>query len=175
MSEAEAGEIARACGCLPLALRVAGNYLGLNEDCAVGDYLARLAEERERLKVLRDPEDPDLDVEAAIGLSVGQLEAELREAWGLLALFPAPFDLAGAGALWDDGRGGDAGADGALRNRSLLSYDEEPALSPAEGTYYLHDLLRLAAGREVEEQPELVEDGPAAVGQALCRGGPDRE
>ncbi len=99
LSEGEAGEIAKACGCLPLALRVAGNYLGLNDDCAVGDYLSRLGHERQRLRVLRDPDDPDLDVEAAIGLSVGQLEDKLREAWGLLVLFPAPFDQAGAGEV----------------------------------------------------------------------------
>jgi tetratricopeptide (TPR) repeat protein len=97
-----ADAIAKLCGHLPLALRVAGNYLHLNDDVSTDQYATLLADERDRLAHLRDPDDPDLDVEAIITLSVAQLDDETRLAWALLALFPAPFDLAAAGALWGE-------------------------------------------------------------------------
>jgi tetratricopeptide (TPR) repeat protein len=97
-----ADTLADLCGRLPLALRVTGNYLGLNDDVTPEEYGEMLADERTRLARLRDPDEPDLDVAAAIFLSVAQLDAEQRRAWTLLALFPAPFDLPAAAALWGE-------------------------------------------------------------------------
>ena len=203
-----ADKIVELCGRLPLALRVAGSSLCLSDDVTPDVYAGMLADERTRLARLRAPDDPDLDVAAAIFLSVAQLDADplhagLRRAWTLLALLPAPFDLPAAAALWgevregapfhptttaDDlwdelreGEGFDPAEWGeplvgalarfleglagpaalrpsievldedetrarlqALRNRSLVSYDRE------SGRYLQHDLVRLAAGGELE-------------------------
>jgi tetratricopeptide (TPR) repeat protein len=145
------------CGCLPLALRIAGNCLALNDDCTPEAYATLLANERTRLTYLKDDQDPRLDVAANIALSVAQLDADTRRAWALLGLFPAPFDVAAVRAVW-------SGEEllpveqvlatlRALCNRSLLSYDAGPAPSAAKGSdrYYQHDLLRLAAARELPD------------------------
>jgi tetratricopeptide (TPR) repeat protein len=102
LGDDDADAIAGLCGHLPLALRVAGNYLALNDDTSPGRYAALLKGEQDRLARLRDPEDPDLDVEATITLSLAQLDAETRHSWALLALLPAPFDLVAAAALWGE-------------------------------------------------------------------------
>jgi len=149
LDDDQADAVAALCGDLPLALRVAGNYLGLNDDCPPGRYAEMLKDERTRLARLRDPEDPDLDVAAAISLSVTQLGDDLRQAWALLALFPAPFDLHAAAALWeglDESEALDCLQ--SLRNRSLASYDGETV------RYYQHDLVRLAAAGELEAADE---------------------
>jgi tetratricopeptide (TPR) repeat protein len=207
LDQAAAETIAGLCGRLPLALRVAGNYLSLNDDVTPEEYGEMLADERTRLARLRDRDDPDLDVATAISLSVAQLDAEQRRAWTLLALFPAPFDLPAAAALWGEVREGEpfrptaVGDDlwgelregegfdpadwdddmvGALRQfleqlagplasrpsiealdqdetrerlqaqriRSLVSYDRD------SGRYLQHDLVRLAAGGELETRGE---------------------
>ena len=184
LEDAQADAIAKLCGNLPLALRVAGNYLALNDDCTPERYEALLKDERQRLERLSDPDDPDLDVQATIALSVAQLDDETRQAWALLSLFPAPFDIAAAAALWGRLREREHAmppelfegwlADlrklfeqpitavetepalepldeevalsqlQALRNRSLVGYE------PKTGRYYQHDLLQLAAARELE-------------------------
>ena len=147
----QADTIAKLCGRLPLALRVAGNYLDLNNNYTPAHYAALLADEKQRLPHLHDPDDPNLDVEATIALSVNQLDAEARQAWTLLGFFHAPFD-ASAAALWDlDVGAGSPRADSAalerlqvLRNRSLVSYDAET------GRFDQHDLLRLAAQHDLD-------------------------
>jgi tetratricopeptide (TPR) repeat protein len=160
LGDAQADEIVALCGALPLALRVAGNYLALNDDEPPEAYAARLAGERERLAHLRDPDDPDHDVAAGISLSVAQLDHDTRRAWALLALFPAPFDVSAAAALWGEGASDEwQPLDGsktrqriqALRNRSLVTYD------PEEERYRQHDLLHLAARRELRVYQDDVE------------------
>ena len=140
LDDAGADEITRLCGGLPLALRIAGNYLALNDDCSVREYARRLTD----VSRLRDPDDPRLDVLAEITLSVNQLSAEARRAWALLGLFPAPFDAAAVAALW--GTDEEAAVDQlrGLRNRSLVSYDVKTS------RYDQQNLLRLAARREME-------------------------
>lgn len=177
LDDAEASEIAELCSGLPLALRAAGNYLALNDDCTPGEYAARLSDERMRLTRLRDPGDPGLNVAATIGLSVRQLDRETLRAWAMLALLPAPFDVSVAAALWVKARmvsvdelppevaglalpgtevlltepPDEEGARSRLRllrNLSLVSYDARA------GRYTQHDLLRLAAARELEAYGE---------------------
>jgi tetratricopeptide (TPR) repeat protein len=170
----EAHQIAELCGKLPLALRIAGNYLCLNDDCTAQEYATRLSDERKRLKHLRDPSDHELDVAATLSLSVAQLDAEMRQAWSLLHLFLAPFDDTAAASLWGSTEhmtldqlpkevAAHYGTDQteiafskkldenktrerlrSLRNRSLISFDS------ASGRYQMHDLLRLLAAEEAK-------------------------
>src|SRR6185436_5656408 len=69
VQEAEAQAIAQACGYLPLALRISASILRNNPALPVVIYLRRLADERQRLSQLRDPDDAGLDVEAALAVS----------------------------------------------------------------------------------------------------------
>jgi tetratricopeptide (TPR) repeat protein len=159
LDDAAADKIARLCGGLPLALRIAGNYLALNEDLPAEEYLAELSNERERLRYLRDPNDPDLDVAATLSLSVAELPVGALWAWSLLSLLPAPFDEAAAAALWGEGvaEGAWVPLDDettqewleALHNRSLIIFDPDTA------RYHLHDLLRLAASQELGDSPDI--------------------
>ena len=162
-----ADRIAGLCGRLPQALRVAGNYLDLNDDVTPDDYAGMLADEQTRLTQLRDPDDRDLDVAATIFLSVAQLDADpldtgLRRAWALLSLFPAAFDLPAAAALWDESDEGQALTQlQSLRNRSLVTYDRGSA------RYHQHDLVRLAASAQLEA-PLPVGDGGWGEGEVTA-------
>lgn len=154
LDDAGADEIARLCGRLPMALRVAGNYLAINDDCSVAEYTRRLAD----VTQLRDPDDPNLDVAATIALSVNQLNPETRRAWALLGLFQAPFDAPAAAALWNmAGELATLDRLRALRNRCLLSYDDET------GRWDLQNLLRSAAQREMADAKTV-----AAAGKRLA-------
>ncbi|MBN1813550.1 MAG: SUMF1/EgtB/PvdO family nonheme iron enzyme [Anaerolineae bacterium] len=161
LSNVEADRIAKQCGCLPLALRIAGNYLALNNDCTPAEYVARLNNEHRRLSLLRDPGDSNLDVAITLSLSIAQLDDETRRAWEILTLFPAPFDLSTATVLWaqkttipqtvvvplDEEETLEKLQ--SLRERSLISYDSK------NHHYYLHDLLRLTGA----EQHEPIRNG----------------
>ncbi|MBC7225508.1 MAG: hypothetical protein H5T59_14740, partial [Anaerolineae bacterium] len=177
--EEDLARLADLCGCLPLALRLAGGYLTTYRDTSVAEYLHLL--KRERLRYLADDRR---SVQAALAVSVRRLDADdptLARRWRTLALFPAPFDRAAAAAVWGQGdpaEGPDAWAplpEGetraalqALVARSLLSWDE------ATGTYVLHDLLREFALQPGEgDAPPPADDSAARARHAwhyLARG-----
>jgi len=144
--------LAERCGRLPLALRVAAARLQSRPDWSLEDLLERLEDERRRLAVLKEPGDPDLDVEAAIALSYVALSPAAQARFRALAVFPAPFDRAAAAAVWG---AEDEAADealGELLGLNLLEYDAE------RGAYELHDLVRLFARARLEEHPDEAEE-----------------
>jgi tetratricopeptide (TPR) repeat protein len=137
--------IAKLCGRLPLALRVAGTFLVVHRDWTVDEYIKALSDERKRLAQLRQD---DLDVEAVLALSVNQLErenSELATRWRMLAVFPASFDRAAAAAVWEVELEEARDSLSALLERSLVLYEEETA------RYRLHDLARLLADSRLSE------------------------
>jgi len=164
----ELGTIVRLCGRLPLALRVAGDFLVVHPDWGAGEYAQALADERERLARLKHE---DLDVGAVLGLSAAQLvreRADLAGRWQMLSVFPAPFERAAAAAVWDveEGEARDGLSD--LAARSLVLYEREGEL------YRLHDLMRLVAqdafgygGGEREGEAERERLGEAAMRHAV--------
>ena len=94
--------LAKLCGDLPLALRVAGNRLAASPALSARDYLNRLEEKRSELRF------EVRDVMAVLDDSVEALERdapELVARWRSLAVFPAPFDRAAAEAVgqFEDG------------------------------------------------------------------------
>ena len=153
LEDTEAQQIAKLCGGLPLALRIAGNYLSLNDDLSPVVYAAHLTGDDTRLDLLRDPGEPDLDVVARLASSIKHLSESTRWSWTLLACLPAPFDVSAASAVWGQGSEQEAWQRldarealvrlRTLRNSSLLTYH------PQTGRYGQHVLLRLAAGREL--------------------------
>ena len=135
----ELDAIAGLCGRLPLALRVAGDFLVVHPDWSAGEYAQALADERERLVRLKHE---DLDVGAALGLSAAQLvreQPELAARWQMLSVFPAPFEQAAAAAVWgvEEGEARDGLSE--LAARSLALYEREG------GLYRLPGLMRLVA------------------------------
>jgi len=135
--DGHAGEMAKLCGYLPLALRLAGTALAERMTLSVGEYVGRLQDAQRRLEL----------VEASLTLSYELLTPELERLWGMLAVFPGTFDRAGAAAVW----GMDAAQDAAqealdeLVRYSLLEWNE------TAGRYSLHDLVRVFAGARLGE------------------------
>jgi hypothetical protein len=83
-----ADEMARLCGYLPLALRLAGSALAERVDLSPADYLRRLADAQTRLGL----------VEASLDLSYQLLDPEMQRLWRMLAIFPGTFYWVAAGA-----------------------------------------------------------------------------
>jgi tetratricopeptide (TPR) repeat protein len=149
LSEKEAQALARVCGGLPLALRVGGSVLHNDVALSVAAYLQSLADERQRLALLRDEDDGQLDVAATLALSYAQLEREAQQVFRELGVLVADFtaDLAQAVVVAPPGVEVAACLRLLLR-RNLVIYDLE------RGRWRLHDLLRDLARRELERAGE---------------------
>jgi tetratricopeptide (TPR) repeat protein len=128
-----ADEIARLCGCLPLALRLAGSALAERPDLSPTEYIRRRREGREKLE----------PVEASLQTSYDLLTEGLRRLWRLLSVFPDTFDTEAVAAVWGLEKD-DAGSDlGELVRCSLVDWED------TEGRYRLHDLAREFAGEKI--------------------------
>jgi tetratricopeptide (TPR) repeat protein len=126
---AQADELAKLCGYLPLALRLAASALAERADLGVPDYVRRLTDARQQLKL----------IEASLGLSYDLLSTELQQRWRTLAVFPATFDAAAAAVVWATELDAAQDALGELVKYSLLTWNDSIA------RYSLHDLARLFA------------------------------
>ncbi len=138
-TDAEWSLLADLCGCLPLALRVAGSTLAAADDLTLPEYLAELADEATRPHRLTIDGDASANVAAVLTHSLRRLidqDPTLAARWQVLSVFPADFDRAAAAALWEETDTAAAPPLRALRARSLLLYDE------ATRRYRLHDLMR---------------------------------
>jgi tetratricopeptide (TPR) repeat protein len=137
--DAELDAIAQLCGWLPLALRVAGDFLRIKPDFTAQEYRARL--EQDRLQRLKVGTDPAKDVGAVLAFSAAQLvrdDPDRAARWQVLSVFPADFAATAAAAVWALDPGDPAAQDdlSALLERSLVQFDQ------AVRRYALHDLLR---------------------------------
>jgi tetratricopeptide (TPR) repeat protein len=151
---AEAARLAQLCGALPLALRVSAGVLASDATLPVERHIQALSSERARLARLRDPDDPDVDVEASLALSYDSLDMDAQDMLSQLSLFSASFDRPAAAAivtLRDSARAEDKvtlvtdDVISVLYRRCLLEYD-----SILE-RFALHDLVRVfAAARLVD-------------------------
>ncbi|MBN9519508.1 tetratricopeptide repeat protein [bacterium] len=143
-TDAELRAVADLCGRLPLALRVAGDFLRLHPNWSVPRYIAALADEAQRLERLKG-KAKDKDVEAVLSLSAAELvkaNPEQAERWQMLSVFPADFNAVAVAVVWDLKTGDEPDTDMAVDeltaflDRSLIEYDE-----PTD-RYSLHDLMR---------------------------------
>ena len=134
----EVAGVARLCGNLPIALRVAGDYLAAAPALSVRLYLERLGTKP------ADMTHQGRKVRAVLADSVEALEREnhsLVKKWRSLAVFPAPFDRQAAEAVAEfEGDEMDA-----LVGRSLVIYDRD------QERFRLHDLMRELAEEGWEE------------------------
>jgi tetratricopeptide (TPR) repeat protein len=134
-----ADEIARLCGYLPLALRLAASALAERRALSPADYARRLSGEQQRLKLLDK-------VEASLSLSYDLLTPDLQKLWRALAVFPATFDAPAAAAVWETEQDATQDALDELVKYSLLDWDD------ATARYSLHDLARLLADNRLSEE-----------------------
>ncbi|MFE1320936.1 ATP-binding protein [Kitasatospora phosalacinea] len=147
--------VAELCGYLPLALRVAANWLTVRTGWSVDHLARRLADEERRLGALTAG---DLRVEAAFELSYRQLTPQAARLLRLLSLVPAPDFTAAYGAALT--------ATGLFDAEDVLEELVEAGLLQAAytGRYQLHDLIRLfARNRTADEDPP--EERTAAEGR----------
>lgn len=130
-----ADEIARLCGYLPLALRLAASALAERVNLNPADYVRRLSDAKTRLSL----------VEASLTLSYELLSPEPQRLWRALAVFPDTFDAAAAAAVWELDADATQDALGDLLRYSLLDWDADTQ------RYRLHDLARLFADSRLSD------------------------
>jgi DNA-binding SARP family transcriptional activator/tetratricopeptide (TPR) repeat protein len=148
-AEAEPGavrEVVRACGYLPLAIRIAGARLRSRPAWSAADLAARLADERRRLAELAVG---DRDVARAFALSYRQLSGPQQRLFRRCGLLPGPdFDPYVAAVA--------AGLDVPGTERELEHLlDMHLLQQTAAGRYRFHDLLRdHARATALREEPD---------------------
>jgi tetratricopeptide (TPR) repeat protein len=139
-----ADAMAKACGYLALALRLAATAIAERADLDPEDYGRRLADESRRLKLLAEAgRDPSM--EASIGLSYNLLNSEMQTRWRMLGVFPDSFDIQAAAAVWAIGDDAAQGTLSDLVRFSMLEWGDNTK------RYRLHDLMRdFARGKLTE-------------------------
>ncbi|SNT55657.1 Predicted ATPase [Streptosporangium subroseum] len=141
-------ELARLCGHLPLAVRIAGNRLQSRPGWTISQLAGRLENEERRLEALAVG---DLAVAAAFTLSYQQLSGTARFGFRRLALAAAPdFGIPLAAVLTQVDLFEAEDALEELVELGLLT-------SPYAGRYVFHDLVRLYARAQLEQE-EPIED-----------------
>jgi tetratricopeptide (TPR) repeat protein/transcriptional regulator with XRE-family HTH domain len=146
-----AGEIARLCGYLPLAIGMLAQQLRHHPARTGTEVAAGLAAARDRLAVMRAE---NLSVAAAFDLSYADLSDAQQRLFRRLGLAPGTDLDAYAGSALDETSPGNA--------RAELDelYDHHLITEPAPGRYQLHDLLREYA-RALAEADSTGADGTA--------------
>ncbi|WP_232838338.1 BTAD domain-containing putative transcriptional regulator [Streptomyces geranii] len=153
-----AADLARACGHLPLALRIAAANLGHAPRHTLREQADGLRE-GDRLTALSVTGDPSTAVRSAFGLSYHALDTEARRMFRLLALIPGPeTGLDAAAAVAGLGRQETARTLDRLTAAHLLR-EHRP------GRYRFHDLLALYAGERLAL--EETDTGRRAAATAL--------
>ncbi|WP_234318154.1 AfsR/SARP family transcriptional regulator [Streptomyces sp. NRRL S-244] len=137
-------ELARLCGGLPLALRIAGTRLQTRPVWTLAHLVDRMADDEHRLSELRAG---DRSLEAAFRLSYDQLAPTQQQAFRSLGLTPtSEFDALTPAAML-----GRPARDAEQILESLV--DTSLVQQPRPGRYRLHDLVRVHARRLAEATP----------------------
>ncbi|MCX5394706.1 BTAD domain-containing putative transcriptional regulator [Streptomyces sp. NBC_00094] len=149
-----ARELARRCGGLPLALRIASARLQNRPSWTLAFLADRMSDDVRSLGELRAE---DRSVEAAFRMSYDQLAPELRRGFRALGMAPtARFDGLALAAMLGRSREEAEDVLEDLVDASLLA-------EPHPGRYRLHDLVRAHARRLAAETPEQAGADRAAV------------
>src|SRR5712692_3772799 len=148
--DAGAGEVARLCGYLPLAIGMLAAQLRHHPAWTAEGLATDLAAARDRLELMHAE---NTSVAAAFDLSYQDLPADQQRLFRRLGLHPGPDIDARAAAALDD-------TTLAAARRGLEGlYGQHLITEPARGRYRLHDLLR-------EHARALAAADDPAVGQA---------
>jgi DNA-binding SARP family transcriptional activator len=156
---AAAGELARLCARLPLALAVTGARAAARPDITLTTLAAELRDTRGRLDALTTGEDTT-DVRAVFSWSHHQLSTPAARMFQLLGLHPGPDTTAAAAASL-------AGLDPGHARRLLRELTHAHLLTEhTPGRYTSHDLLRAYAAEQADANQDC-EARNAAIGRVL--------
>jgi len=128
--------LAKACGYLPLALRLAASALNKHETVSVDSHLSRISDAATRTKELAEP---------ALATSYGLLPDDRKRLWRHLSVFPSTFDSTAAAAVWEVGLETAEDLLGDLVSSSLVEWN------PQTRRAHLHDLARDFAASHLAE------------------------
>ncbi|MDD4448586.1 MAG: tetratricopeptide repeat protein, partial [Methanothrix sp.] len=128
-----AEELAKICGCLPLALRNAASALAEKKDLVVSEYERRLENKVALLEL----------VKGSFSLSYDLLTPLRKKNWRRLSVFPEDFDREAAIAILKMSPDASEEALSDLVRWSLVDFDSIP--DSEVGRYKLHDLAHLFA------------------------------
>ncbi len=138
----EADAIAKLCGYLPQALRLAGTTIAERINLKPEKYREKLADEKHRLELLGGG---GKGIDASITLSYNLLDAETQLRWRKLGIFPDTFDAPAAAAIWEAEFDPAQDALSDLLKFSLLEWNESTE------RYRVHDLMRTFARAKCSE------------------------
>ncbi|GAA4734601.1 AfsR/SARP family transcriptional regulator [Phytohabitans rumicis] len=143
---ADAAEVVRLCGGLPLAIRVAGARLTARPGWPLAHLAALLGDERHRLDQLATG---DLAVRASLALSYEALEPPARRLFGLLGLFDVPdfTTWLAVAVLETSSHRADQCVESLVDAQLLTLVGSDRA---GQLRYRLHDLVRLFARERAE-------------------------
>ncbi|WP_340687144.1 AfsR/SARP family transcriptional regulator [Amycolatopsis coloradensis] len=165
---ADAERIAKACGNLPLALRIAGSRLAMRPGLPLGKLAGKLEDEVSRLDELQVS---DLQVRGSIALSYQALSPAARRAFRLIGRCRTLDLPAWAVSTLIDSAGSE-NADEAIDELVEASLLEATGLDPTgEQRFRVHDLVRVFAtelGRALETHAERVATVAKVSDAALC-------
>jgi len=130
-----ASQLAKQCSYLPLALRLAASALAERIDLSPADYVRRLTNAKQRLKL----------VDASLNLSYELLETDMQQWWCMLAVFPNSFDYDAAAAVWN------VEPDSAKDILSELVAYSLVEWNPILSRYHLYELTRLFADAHLSQ------------------------
>ncbi|ONI71966.1 SARP family transcriptional regulator [Kribbella sp. ALI-6-A] len=152
---AAAAELARLCGHLPLALRIAASHLAGRREESIASYAEQLRG-GDRLFALSLAGEPDAAVEVAFHRSYVALTPDSQRLFALLGVVPGPDVTSEAAAAL-------LGTTPVVAGRLLDTLVTENLLIRQQDRYRMHDLLRLYA-----EQRAAVADDAADAWARLC-------
>jgi len=137
-------DLARLCGCLPVALKAAGSYLACTPGSSPKKYIQELQDEHKRLGII-GKEGVEEDLTTKLSLSYGRLAPDTARIFRQLSVFPADFDAEAEEAICRD--------EGhrhliELVRWSLVDYQRHS--EEGEDRYHLHDLVRIYAACKLE-------------------------
>lgn len=155
-----AADLARRCGYLPLALRIAADRAATHPHLRLADLVEELADERDRLDTLASDDDEMTAVRAVFSWSYEKLPPDAARVFRLLGLHTGPEVSSEAAAAL-------AGLPTTRIRRLLDTLTGQHLLEQiGRNRYRFHDLLRTyAAERAAHDEPETAR--VAAVSRLL--------
>ncbi len=155
-----AGALAAQCSRLPLALRVAAEFVTARPDMSLASLVAELTDQHRRLDLLDADGDPRAGIRAVFSWSYRNLGAVPARVFRLLGLHPgSDLDAHAAAALGGMSLGDAAEVLGLLARTHLIQ-------RAGPGRYDLHDLLR-AYARELAATGDTEDERSAALTRLL--------
>ena len=152
-------ELARLCGHLPLALRIAGQRLATRPQQRISHLVRQLTDDEARLDTLQAG---DLRIRAAFGLSYQRLPARAQLVLRRCSLTAGPDFTAATAAVY-------SGLTLRQAERQLEELSDAGLLQPAAAPerHRLHDLLRLYAGEQLSAEEEPADTDAARARAAV--------